>query len=56
MFDTTVAIDGDDPSTTMYFQTSNGKIYKWASNIRYVANNGTLWADRVGATYVCEAK
>lgn len=56
MFDTTVAVDGDDPSSIMYYQTSNGRIYKWASNIRYVADEGTLWANRATAHYTKEAK
>ena len=49
-----VATDGDDPATTMYIQYADGTIRKWASNMSYVADAGTLWADRTTATYTSE--
>jgi len=50
-----VAFDGTDPSTTMYFQIADGTIYKWASNIRYIADIGTMWANRITANYTSQS-
>ena len=56
MSDIIVGFDGTDPSTTMYFQTSRGDIYKWQENKRYVADKGTLWNDRATANYRLEVR
>ena len=49
-----VAVDSTSTIGTDYLQYSDGVIRKWTSNIRYKANIGTLWANRVGATYTAE--
>jgi len=49
-----VAVDSTTTVGTDYLQYSGGVIRKWTSNIRYKANAGTLWANRVSATYTAE--
>lgn len=49
-----VAVDSASTAGTDYLQYSDGTIRKWTSNVRYKANVGTLWANRVSATYTAE--
>ena len=49
-----IAYDDTTTAGTTYLQYADGAIRKWTSSVRYVANSGTLWADRATATYTAE--
>lgn len=49
-----VAVDDTSTAGVTYLQYSDGAIRKWVDNVRYVALKGTLWVNRIDASYNAE--